>query len=225
MPNVSFNRDNIAKMAADDRHACGQFARINTDAEFHESENNDNIMLRVASKALEDPEDGDSQKGMNLYQYLTLPLDNLDADGHVAPKWSGRMAAEYLSACFPEDVPAPPKRFERGGPLYYKGEEIDRADERACRHEAIEAAGLLSEKLADDPSMLVNRGYFCEVHYPKKNPEFPSQRNFLAEMPEDWELSDKYIEETEVVDNGGRGAKRKGGKKKGKKKSKRKGRK
>jgi hypothetical protein len=196
---IGFDKSNIGELTATQKPAKGYHALLVIAAERHQSEKNDNIMGKLTMKILTDPEDGNSVKGMPISTWLTFPVKNLDVEGHKVENWMPRMACDAMSAFFPGEVFAFP-RAERGtGKLLYKGEYIDREDERECRKEALlscvaktqEVWGEEGENLG--PSF-VNERIFAELYYDKKNPDFPSLRNFNATCPEDWELSTEVIQ-------------------------------
>ncbi len=202
MGKYKFNKADMPRFTAERRHAEGVFARIITDAEPHESENNDHVMGRITSKALADPDDPSSVVPYtDLLNWVILPLDNPDVDGHTAPDYAARMWAEYCSAVFSDECTAPPRRIEfdpdkqkMTGPLYFDGEPIEDEDRKTCEAAAILSCGEKAEEVAEDWSILVGRGYFCAVRGEiDGNGVRMCQKAYRAELPDHWTLAKEYV--------------------------------
>ena len=102
---------------------------------------------------------------------------------------------DLLAALYPEDVKRYP--YRDGKKLFYLGEEIERSDETACRHEAIESAGAKAEEVFGDHTQLVGQLFYAQLYYSKKSPDFPALRIISAKAEQ--ALSTEYVF-TEVKD-------------------------
>lgn len=198
MPKVSYTKEAVREAATVRRAARGNHAFTVTNAQEHVSQNNQNLMQRLTLRMLKDSDDPNSVVGPRVSNFVTLPLDNPDVEGHQAPPWSFRMAAEIFSACFPDEVPAPPRR--QGGELYYKGDAVPANKEAACRHESMIAAAEAAIEVYEDPSQWINgQVVFASLYYDEGS-DFPSLRRFQAELPENWDLAEEAEEVVDMVD-------------------------
>lgn len=222
MAKYSYNKSHTSQLLAERRHVVGKnFARTITDAEIWQSENNDNVMVCVASLALRDPNDPDSKvKGAELRDWITLPIDNPDVPGHsildyqhfdmVARNW-----LDYAAAVWPEECPAPPRRIEVDenkkliGPYFFRGEEIESDDYKLYQNQCLDLAGPKAAEFAENPTIVIGSGYFCHVRGKEDDSGIfrINQVAYRSELPEWWELETENFVEVIKLNGSGEGEK------------------
>jgi hypothetical protein len=132
--------------------------------------------------ALADPNDVQGDVfGPSAWLNVAVPKVNPDVPGHKKPK----SYQTYLSACamralFPDELPDPP--YREGGALIYNGDEIDNADEKACKAEAMRMVQDKLEEMLGDTSIAVDRAFY----------------GFFVEKPDKRDPDRKYHNITEV---------------------------
>ncbi len=214
MAKFNFNRGAI-KPTSERRHAEGAFCRIITDVERWEREGNDDIVFRVESEALRDPDDINSKvAGTKLSDFLTLPFDNPEVDGHQAPsddyaQWKYENLTDFLSAVFPNDVDHRPRRVEADdegnliGDMIFRGNPIQKNQFKECNEEAKNTAGEAAIEIFDDVTQMVNKVFFCRVvrSTNKKNGKtYTNLKGYRAELPDWWELeTDRFMENVDLT--------------------------
>jgi len=188
---VKFNKDTISKLAKKEEAAEGYFAFRIMAAEPHEPSKADNydIMSKLSLRMLKDPDDMDSITGKPVSTWITWPLTNPDDDEHEPPRWAADQACALLHALDPKAYTDVPRFVDKK--LVFKGEEIDREEEEACREEAIASISEACVACYEDHAQLVGHRIFARLYYPKKSPNFPSLVRMSAEAEE--ELDTVYV--------------------------------
>ncbi len=213
---VSFNKDHISELAKNRRAAEGYFAFLSVEAEAHDSESEkskDLLMSKIRLRMLENPKDIDSVKGRTVQQWLTWPLANPDIKDHEPPDRGIGEVAGYLSSMFPDEVLDVPRLVGEGRvrKLFFKGEEITREEEQACKEEALDSIGPKSAECFTDHALLVGHVFFARLYY-QRGSDFPSLAQISATQKED--LSTEY--EERGADSGKKSGGRAPGRAKGK---------
>lgn len=196
---VSVDKSRLDEFSANKRAARGKHAVIVTDARRHTpaKEDNHDIMIRFQYKIMGDPEDGNSAKGFPITTWVTTLLDNGDFADHRAPQRAAQDSCTLLGALYPEDCAPWPRWDKDTGMLMYKGQPINKIDEKLMRKEANSAAmDKYLEIYGDEGEMLhtvVGRMMYVDLDYDKES-GLPRFKECHAELPDDWELSTEYIE-------------------------------
>jgi hypothetical protein len=128
---------------------------------------------------------------------LWLPFANPDVPGHQAPSWAAGLAAQYLRACFEDEIPDMPRKDEDGN-LVYNGEVVVEAGDEAFvaveeenRDAAMQVVFDKCLSLLNDPRELCkpSAGFYGLVG-PDKTGQYTNIVRKAAALPDDAELYD-----------------------------------
>lgn len=223
---IEFNKSRSQEFAAAPSIAEGKHALAITDIAPHEpkDEANDNLMAKVSWRKILDPSDGETIKGPTFNQWITLPLDNPDVDGHECPQWAPKMFAPFAAAVS-DDVPEWPRYDRDTKETTFLGEPVAKGkDLKRAQVSCINAAGDFASELWGENGEGLNEVLGCvaygHVIY-EDGSDFPSLDEIHQECPEDWELTDEIARPFEGGDEEEeeKPRKKKTAKKKGKKKT------
>lgn len=156
---------------------------------------NGHLVIQRKVKALRDPDDANSTCKPTLFADMYMPRVNKNHPGHKAPDTLGLIIRD-LHAMFPEEVPTYPQR--QGEALVYKGEEIEKGDEEACRDEVNEAVSAKLNDLWANPGQLVGMAFWATYDVNKKDPQYKNLDHITPEQ--DMELA--ATEAGQLVDEG-----------------------
>lgn len=204
--------ESVKKFIADKIAAKGYYAFLMKTAK-NATDKHKNLALQLGLVRLTDPDDSTSQQGKSLNLWVTLPLDNDEVEGHTAPSYGMRNAAELLGACYPDEVPGWLVWDGDNKVWYFEGETIpadDKAAVNAARRKASIAAGTKSEEINENPQELVGSIVWGEVVHGSWNGEpSPEVKGIAAPNSRDWVLNtdpdtfDVYPDETPDAEGNG----------------------
>lgn len=183
---LDFTADAIKKAAARKGYKAGIYAKWIVVDSGKDVSKNGHLVIKRKVKALRDPDDANSTAKPTLFADMYLPKINKNFPGHKAPDTMGLIIRD-LHAMFPEDVPLYPRR--EGDVLVFKGQEIEKGDEEACRDEVNEAVAEKLNALWADPGQLVGMAFWASYDTNKKDPQYKNLDKITPERDESMEMT------------------------------------
>jgi hypothetical protein len=186
-----FSAEDLTKYIADKRLKEGFHAAVVVDVNEYVNADGDSS-LKVAYKALKDPDDPTSLVGRPFVEFVNFPGDNAKYPEMIAKK-----LCDFLNCLFPDDCPAYPRWSKELGSLVFQGEPISKDEEVLCRQKAFAAALEKSNEQWGDGSEpftgIVGSQLFLKIYYnpESKMPDQPRIAYRCVELPDDAELHDE----------------------------------
>ena len=173
----SFDPKDIAAAASKQSLSLGWFRFLTTDAKLQIAKSG-HYMIVTRNEPLTDPDDPDSAVSrLSVRNNLVMPFDNPDVEDQKAPNTTGLMGQALRAYGY--DLPQYPRVID--GVLTYNGEEIEKAEEDACRQEAVQAIWDACLALMQDPEQLVDQAFYAKT---VQNGDFLNITSPCAELPE-----------------------------------------
>jgi len=205
----SYTKEDIEEAAKRDRLGEGYYPFLITDVIKQVSKRKEepskdgnmgeNPMLVPVCRPLGDANRAESVFGPTIRDYWVLPFANDTIKGHIPPgKWAVEFLSHRLHAVFPDKVMAYPQWNKERKVILFAGEVIEKAEEHEYRKKAASTVYPMAEKLAGDPSPLINCYFWADVYYDEGS-DWPSLRGHTDEPPRGAKFGPGMIREGDKI--------------------------
>lgn len=178
---VSYDKSDIQRESANTTLSDGWYKFV-INATTIKDDPSGNVVANNRVNAL-DPEDGETRKGPQMYQRITLPLRNPDREDHVPPDYAKGIAREFLRALDPDEIPDVPRRVD--GNWQYQGEEIDADEVEEKKEEATEKLLDACTKWCKNANLFKDYTFYGKVVTTEKDGNvYTNIKSVRAELPD-----------------------------------------